>query len=134
MFGGRADIGHGSKISVAGSLELGAGFGINAESSIVCRKRIVFGRDCLLSWDVLIMDTDFHRINSAQGEQVNADREVLFGDKVWIGCRSTVLKGVTVADGVIIGAGSHLVSSVTEANCALGGNPAKVIGSALFWE
>ena len=61
-FGGKASIGHGSKISVRGDLHLGADFNMTAESTIVCAKEIRFGRDCLLSWDILVMDTDEHPI------------------------------------------------------------------------
>ena len=59
-FGGKASIGHGSKLSVRGHLSLGADFNMTAESTIVCAKEIRFGRDCLVSWDVLVMDTDEH--------------------------------------------------------------------------
>ena len=59
-FGGKASIGHGSKLSVRGDLKLGAGFNMTAESTIVCAKDIRFGDDCLLSWDILVMDTDEH--------------------------------------------------------------------------
>ena len=61
-FGGKASIGHGSKLSVRGDLKLGAGFNMTAESAIVCAKEITFGDDCLLAWDVLVMDTDEHPI------------------------------------------------------------------------
>ena len=61
-FGGKASIGHGSKISVRGHLSFGADFNMTAESTIVCAKEIRFGRDCLLSWDILVMDTDEHPI------------------------------------------------------------------------
>ena len=59
-FEGKACLGHGSKISVRGDLTLGAGFNMTAESTIVCAKDIRFGNDCLLSWDILVMDTDEH--------------------------------------------------------------------------
>ena len=41
-FGGKASIGHGSKISVRGDLHLGDGFNMTAESTIVCAKEIRF--------------------------------------------------------------------------------------------
>ena len=59
-FGGKASIGHGSKLSIRGDLTLGADFNMTAESTIVCAKSIRFGNDCLLSWDILVMDTDEH--------------------------------------------------------------------------
>jgi len=63
IFNGNANIGHGSKISVGKDaiLNLGNNFIITAESSIVCFKKITFGDNCLISWDDLFMDTDFHK-------------------------------------------------------------------------
>lgn len=51
IFRGSAQIGHGSKISVAenGTLILGNNFTITAESSIVAHLNIEFGNNCLLS-------------------------------------------------------------------------------------
>ena len=66
-FGGKASIGHGSKLSVRGDLKLGAGFNMTAESTIVCAKEITFGDDCLLSWDILVMDTDEHPLYNRHG-------------------------------------------------------------------
>ena len=45
-FGGKASIGHGSKLSVRGNLCFGADFNMTAESTIVCAKEIRFGNDC----------------------------------------------------------------------------------------
>lgn len=44
-FGGKASIGHGSKLSVRGNLTLGADFNMTAESTIVCAHQISFGKD-----------------------------------------------------------------------------------------
>ena len=71
-FGGKASIGHGSKISVRGHLHLGPDFNMTAESTIVCAKEIRFGRDCLLSWDILVMDTDEHPLFDLRRETRDA--------------------------------------------------------------
>ena len=63
-FNGSADIGHGSKISVGknGKLNLGNKFSISAETQVICEKKVIIGENCILSLDVLIMDTDYHKI------------------------------------------------------------------------
>lgn len=123
VINGKASIGRGSRISIGKDavLELGNNFAITGRSSIISQKEVTFGNDCLLSWDILIMDTDFHHIMSEKGEIVNHPRPIHIGNHVWIGCRSTILKGVNVADNVIISANSTITKDVVENNCAVGG-------------
>lgn len=133
-FLGKTNIGHGSKISVAGELVIGSDFCITAESSIVCGKRIVFGSDVLVSWDTLIMDTDFHIIRERE-KIINEDREIIIGNHVWIGCRCSILKGVVIADNTVIAANSCIYdNSIEGSNHIIGGNPAKVITRNINWE
>ena len=81
-FGGKTSIGHGSKLSVRGHLSLGAGFNMTAESTIVCAKEIIFGEDCLLSWDILVMDTDEHPLYGKENEHINPDKAIIVGNHV----------------------------------------------------
>lgn len=52
---------------------------------------------------------------------------VVIGDDVWIGARVTILPGVRVGNGVVIGAGSVVTKDIEEYTI-VAGNPAKVIG------
>ena len=134
-FKGNANIGHGSKISVEGDLIIGDNFQITAESSIVCQKAITIGNDVLISWDCLIMDTDYHNIyDSRKTKLINPPREIAIGNKVWIGCRSLILKGSTIADGVIVAAGSIVTKSFAQRNSIIGGNPTRIIKNDIIWE
>lgn len=121
---GKANIGRGSKISIGkeATLTLGSNFQITGNSEIICQKEITFGEDCLLSWDILMMDTDFHQIFNENDEKVNASKPITIGNHVWIGCRNTILKGVRIADNNIISANSTITRSVAEENCVIGGH------------
>ena len=120
---GKAIIGRGSKISVGkeGTLTLGDDFKATGNMEVICQKEISFGSQCLLSWDILIMDTDFHHILNADEEIINAPRPIHIGRHVWIGCRSTILKGVSIADENVISASSLITRDVKESNCVIGG-------------
>ena len=133
-FGGKASIGHGSKISVRGDLHLGDGFNMTAESTIVCAKEIRFGDDCLLSWDILVMDTDEHPLYNKDNERINPDKAIQVGDHVWIGCKCVLLKGAVVPDNTVVAAGTLLTSSFSGEHQVIGGNPPTALKHDIRWE
>ena len=160
-FGGKASIGHGSKLSVRGDLKLGADFNMTAESTIVCAKEIRFGDDCLLAWDVLVMDTDEHPLfnrhetarretrdsnhvpcpevpcpesNDTENERINPDKPIVVGNHVWIGCKCVLLKGAEVPDNTVVAAGTLLTSSFSGEHQVIGGNPPSVLKHDVRWE
>ena len=133
-FGGKASIGHGSKISVRGNLCLGDGFNMTAESTIVCAKEIRFGNDCLLSWDILVMDTDEHPLFNKDNERINPDKAIQVGNHVWIGCKCVLLKGAEVPNNTVVAAGTLLTSSFTGEHQVIGGNPPTALKHDIRWE
>lgn len=133
-FGGKASIGHGSKLSVRGNLTLGADFNMTAESTIVCAHQISFGKDCLLSWDILIMDTDEHPIYNQEGIRTNPDKPIIVGNHVWIGCKCMLLKGTEIPNNTVVAAGTLLTSAFSGKNQIVGGNPPTVLKSDVRWE
>ena len=125
VFNGPAIIGRGSCIRVIGNdavLSFGSNLIISGRSSIICQKQVSLGNDCLLSWDILLMDTDFHQIVDSNDNVINQSSPITIGNHVWIGCRSTILKGVEIADNVVVAANSVITRSIKESNCIYGGN------------
>lgn len=135
IFKGTASIGHGFKISISKEayLTLGNEFCLTAESQICSKKNICIGDNVLISWQCLIMDTDWHKIY-ANNQYVNEDNNIKIGNKVWIGCRATILKGVNIPEECVIAANSHVVHSFQNRNVIIGGNPAKIIKQNITWE
>lgn len=136
IFKGKANIGHGSKISVGnnGILQLGNNFAISAESSIVAFSKVEFGDNCLLSWDVLVMDTDFHLIKDEKGNIINQPQPIIFGNNVWVGCRNLILKGTKIPDNCVIAANSLVSKELTVKNSLYAGNPIKLLKENIRWE
>lgn len=134
-----ANIGRGCRICIGdgATLTLGDRFSVTGNTSIICCKSITFGEDCLLSWDILMMDTDFHRIYNEENIVINEDRPITFGDHVWVGCRSTVLKGTEIPSGSVIAAGSLLAGKrFVQANTIYGrrGDKVGVLAENVLWK
>lgn len=136
IFNGKTTIGHGSKIVVGtyGQLSFGDNFKATAETSIIAFNKIIFGNNCLLSWDTLLMDTDFHTVKNENNEVINSTKPILIGDHVWIGCRSIILKGAVIHNNTIIAINSMVNKELNEENCIYGGSPVKVIKKNISWE
>lgn len=111
------------EIGPEASIHIGNGTYINRNTLIVSEERVTIGRDCKISWDVIIMDTDQHPLNSSATVKL----PVTIEDKAWIGCRCTVLKGVTIGEGAIIAAGSVVTKDVPSYSI-YGGVPARHLG------
>lgn len=133
-FEGKTKIGKGSKISVEGELTLGENFHISAGGTILSRKKIIIGKNCLMAWDSLITDADHHHILSQNGDIINPASSVRIGDHVWIGARTMILKGCEIANDSVIGAQSLVTGRFTENNLLIAGNPAKIVKKNVFWK
>ena len=134
FFKGATSIGHGSKLSIGknGKLIFGNNFCITAESQIVCNKKILIGDNVLISWQCLIMDTDFHNILNGD-IKINDDKEIIIRNNVWIGCRSTILKGVEIYSGNVIAANTNLTRTIRKSHIIIGGNPGNIIKENINW-
>ena len=113
------------EIGESGTLVIGNGTYLNRNTLIVCEERVEIGKNCKIAWDVIIMDSDLHPINDSSPI---VNKPVRIEDDVWIGCRSIVLKGVTIGRGAVIAAGSVVTKDIPPGTI-YGGSPAKLIAA-----
>lgn len=119
--------GHQIHIDDNATLELGSGY-INHDSKVICKEYISIGHNTFIAEDVRIIDTDGHTLmNSIK------TKPIIIGDNVWIGMRSTVLKGVRIGNGSVVAAGSLVLNDVPE-RCLVGGVPAKLLKENVEWK
>jgi len=91
------------------------------------------GKECMFGANVTVADTDFHAIK-LDNRRFNNKKEdmawapVIFGDNVFIGTGSIILKGVEIGNNSIIGGGSLVIKNIGE-NTIAAGNPTKIIRS-----
>ena len=116
--GVRLEVGRGAHLSI------GKGTYLNRNTLVVCHDRISIGRNCAISWDVVITDWDEHHRPGIPG----LPSPVTIGDDVWIGCRAIILKGVRVGDGAVVAAGAVVTHDVP-AYMLVAGVPARIIRS-----
>jgi acetyltransferase-like isoleucine patch superfamily enzyme len=94
---------------------------------------IEIGSNCMLADQLEIWSTDSHPIFDADMQIINPSAPVVIRQKVWIGARTTVLKGVTIGEGAIIGMNSVVTRDIPPYSVSVG-NPAKVVKTDVFWK
>ncbi|MBQ8001824.1 MAG: acyltransferase [Clostridia bacterium] len=112
-----------------GNIEIGNNSYIGDRTEIHAGESVKIGNGVNIAWDCNILDRDYHAFES----EVEVVKPVVIEDNVWIGCRSIILKGVTIGEGAVVAAGS-IVTRDVPAKCLVAGNPAKVVKENVVWK
>jgi acetyltransferase-like isoleucine patch superfamily enzyme len=107
------------------TIRIGNGTYLNRGAEVVAALSVDIGRDCKIARDVIIMDSDQHPLPDGQ----LVAKPVTIEDRVWIGARAIVLKGVHIGHDAVIGAGSVVTRDVPP-GAIVAGVPARVLGQA----
>lgn len=97
--------------------------------SLCASEQIVIGNRVTVGANSIIVDADFHplqphlRLEQPQGGLTSA---IVIEDDVFVGMHCLILKGVTIGQGSVIGAGSVVTGNIP-AGVIAAGNPAHVI-------
>ena len=110
-------------------IEIGEYTSIGDRTEIHCANRVKIGNYVLISWDVCILEYDYHAPGGCQAEPL----PITIEDEVWIAARCIVTKGVTIGKGAIIAAGAVVVNDVPPFTLAAG-NPATLIKKVSSWK
>lgn len=117
--------------------------------TFISRNKIEIHNDVTMAWGITIYDHNSHSIYWEERKKDNqqcyddyvncngnnvankdwtcvADKPVIIASKVWVGFDVTILKGVTVGEGAVIGAKSVVTQDV-EPWTVVAGNPAVVV-------
>jgi maltose O-acetyltransferase len=115
-------------IEVNGDLFIGARNYFGKNLKVVCLAKIEIGDDCIIGDSVHFYDHDhnYRDLKQLIRQQGYTTKPIKVGNNVWIGAKATILKGVTINDGTVIGAGS-IVTKDVPANAIVAGNPARIV-------
>jgi serine acetyltransferase len=114
-------------VGESASLKIGVGTYIAWRSNIYSNNSISIGKNCAISFDVIVMDDDGHGFGAPP-----YSAPIAIEDDVWIGCRATILKGVTIGKGSVVAAGAVVTKSCPH-HSLIGGIPAKIIREGVVW-
>ena len=108
-------------------ITIGDGSGIS-NCAIFAAKGVTIGRQVMIGAGVKIYDTDFHPVDFTARMENKPPKKaaVTIENGAFIGAHSIILKGVTIGEKSVIGAGSVVTGNVP-ANEIWAGNPAKFI-------
>lgn len=96
-----------------------------SSSRIIAFREITIGEGSLIGAGCLICDSDMHEVPLSGNHPIKV-APIHIGDHVFIGANCTILKGVTIGDGAVIGASSVVRQDIPSGVIAAG-NPAQVI-------
>jgi len=125
-----------------GRITIGDRTYIGGATRIGALQEIKIGNDVIIANDVHIYDNNNHPVEPEKrieiteakdyssflwGWNENVERKrIVINDNVWIGERTTILKGVVIGKGAVIGCNSVVTHDVPE-RCVVAGNPAKIV-------
>lgn len=123
--GCNVNIERGAVITSLTSIGDNSGIGINARihGEVSIGNNVMMGPECI----IYTSNHAFSRTDIPMCQQgSDPQRPVTIGNDVWIGGRVIILPGVTINDGVVIGAGAVVTKDVPP-YAIVGGNPAKIL-------
>lgn len=136
-----------------GRIAIGDCCSFGSNTRIDCRSEIIIGNHVLVSWEVLMADFEPHSTDPEQraremeyahhitwprfgvcpppadfdpAENTFRTRPIVIEDKVWIGARAIIHKGVRIGYGSVVGSGSVVTHDVPPFSI-VAGNPARIV-------
>lgn len=121
-------------------IEIGDNVFIDSGVLIDCVMRIAIEQDVLVAHGCMLADSDNHSVSYSIRKNdlrdwrsggrhdwaTTSSSPVRISKGAWLGARSIILKGVTIGEGAVVGAGSVVTHDVPPYTI-VAGNPARVI-------
>jgi acetyltransferase-like isoleucine patch superfamily enzyme len=129
IIGGFTWIGEGCAFrSHEGTLRIGRKCTFGGKNTINCYSHVEVGDEALWADNIYVVDFDHWFIDPMMSIRSQGIRkeEVIINRNVWIAEKATILRGVTVGEGSVIGAHSLVIRDVPD-YAVVGGVPARIL-------
>jgi acetyltransferase-like isoleucine patch superfamily enzyme len=113
-----------------GDIVLGDGTNLGFNCEVFSASRVSIGKRVLMAAYSYVIggDHDFSDPSKSVLDQTRTSAGVTVGDGVWIGAGAKILDGITVGEGAVIGAGAVVREDVPASAIAVG-IPARIVAS-----
>ncbi len=92
-------------------------------------SKVVLGDNVLMGPGVSLFSVNHGTIKGQPMiSQARQEATIVVGDDVWLGANSVITAGTTIANGVLVAAGTVVTHSISEEDVIVAGVPAKIIG------
>lgn len=116
------------KILYGSRIIFGDNVRLNENVYIHAANGINIGENTTLSYGAMLISESYDVKNwNCYLERHHAGAPIVIGKNCWICAGTIVLPGITIADNIIVGAGSVVTRDLLEEKCLYAGNPARLI-------
>lgn len=126
---------HGTTTGYFKNVSVGHNSSIGRNNDFNCLKATISIGNYVVTGPEVMFITGNHQYNvlgkriidiTDKEKEANCDQSIVICDDVWIGARAIILKGVTIHEGAVVGAGAVVARDVPP-YAIVGGVPAKII-------
>jgi acetyltransferase-like isoleucine patch superfamily enzyme len=97
-------------------------------------RHFLLGDNVLLSYGINMWNGDEHTVFDAEKRALNPARDIVIGNKVWIGHQVELFTGAGLADNSVVGACSLVDTAFAESNVVIAGQPARIVKRGITWD
>lgn len=135
VFEGTAQFHAGARLWLDNDAEVvfGDGFSANRNFILFFNDKICFGKNCMLGWNIQIIDGNAHQV-IYDGKEKKSRCAINIGEHVWIGAEAKLMRSTSVGNNSIVAYGSCITGGVFPDNSMIGGYPAKIIKEGVNWK
>ena len=116
------------------SLSIGNNFWANKNCTLWCKNQVTIKDNVLFGWNVYVNNFDGHDIVNKDQTIINHSAPLIIQQDVWISAFCSIIKGIEIASGSIVGYKALVTKSLLDSNCVYAGTPAKKVKENVFWK